>query len=67
MASPTNNIDDNTPICDEPSSVWPVLLAAGSVMLGYIVGRVTYNGDLRVALRRIEDSPEPIEISIRTL
>ena len=67
MATPTNNIDDNTTMCDEPSAVWPVLLAASSVMLGYIVGRVTYNRDLRAVLRRIEDSSEPIEISIRTL
>jgi hypothetical protein len=67
MATPTNNIDDDTYICDEPSAVWPVLLAAGSVTLGYIVGRVSYNRDLRAALCRIEDSSEPIEISIRTL
>jgi hypothetical protein len=67
MAPPTNNIDDDTSICDEPSAVWPVLLAAGSVMLGYVVGRVSYNRDLRAVLRRIEDSSEPIEISIRTV
>jgi len=67
MATPTNNIDDDTTICDEPSAVWPVPLAAGSVMLGYAVGRVSYNRDLRAVLRRIEDSSEPIEICIRTL
>jgi len=67
MATPTNNIDDDTSICDEPSAVWPVLLATSSVILGFIVGRVTYNRDLRAALRRIEESSEPVEISIRTL
>lgn len=67
MATPTNNIDDNATICDEPSAVWPVLLAAGPVMLGYVVGRVSYNRDLRAMLRRIEASSERIEISIRTL
>jgi hypothetical protein len=67
MATPTNNIDDDTNICDEPSGAWPVLLAASSVILGFIVGRVTYNRDLRTALRRIEESSEPVEISIRTL
>jgi hypothetical protein len=67
MATPTNNIDDNATICDERSAVWPVLLAAGSAMLGYVVGRVSYNRDLRAVLRRIEDSSERIEISIRTL
>ena len=66
MSTPTNDIDDET-TCDEPSAVWPVLLAASSVMLGYIAGRVSYNRDLRAALRRIEDSPEPTEITIRTL
>jgi hypothetical protein len=37
------------------------------MVLGYVVGRVTYRRDLRAALRRIEESPEPITISIRTL
>lgn len=67
MATATNDIDDDTDICSEPSAVGPVLLAAGSVMLGYIAGRVGYNRGLRAALRRIEDSSEPVEISIRTL
>jgi hypothetical protein len=67
MATPTNNIDDGTTICDEPSAVWPILLTASSVVLGYIVGRVSYNPDLRAALRRIDGSSEPLEISIRTL
>jgi hypothetical protein len=67
MATPTNNVDDNTTICDEPSAVWPALLAAGSAMLGYIVGRVSSNRDLRTALRWIESSSESIAISIRTL
>jgi hypothetical protein len=66
MPTPTNDIDDET-TCDEPSAVWPVLLAASSVMLGYIAGRVSYNRDLRAALRRMEDSSEPTEITIRTL
>ena len=67
MATPTNSIDDDTVMCDEPSAVWPVLLAAGSVTLGYIVGPVRHNRDQRAALRRIVDSSEPIKISIRTL
>ena len=67
MATAINNIDDDANVCDEPSAVWSVLLAASSVMLGYIVGRVTYNRDLRAVLRRIEESPEPVEFTIRTL
>ena len=66
MSTSTNDVYDET-ACDEPSPVWPLLLAASSVMLGYLVGRVSYNRDLRATLRRIEESPEPIEISIRTL
>lgn len=66
MSIPTNDIEHED-TCDESASVWPVLLAAGSVMLGYLVGRITYNRELRTVLRRIEESSEPIEISIRTL
>ena len=65
MSTSTNEIYENT--CDDPSAVWPVLLAASSVILGFIVGRVSYNRDLRAALRRMEESSEPVEISIRTL
>ena len=69
MSTPqTHDIyDDDTP-CDDSASVWPVLLATGSALLqGYLVGRVTYSRDLRDALRRIEESPDPITVSIRTL
>jgi hypothetical protein len=62
----THEIDDEYP-CDDTSSVWPLLLATGSVLLGYLVGRVSYQRDLRAALRQIEESPEPIEITLRTL
>jgi hypothetical protein len=53
--------------CDATPSVWPLLLATGSVLLGYLVGRVSYRRDLAAALRRIEESAEPVEITIRTL
>jgi len=67
MPTPINDIHEDT-ACDESESVLPVVLATGSaVLLGYIAGRITYRRDLRAALRRIEDSPEPITISIRTL
>ena len=49
------------------SPLWTLLLTASSVMLGYLVGRVTYNRDLRAVLRRIEESPEPVEFTIRTV
>jgi hypothetical protein len=67
MPTPINDIYDDT-ACDGSESVLPVVLATGSaVLLGYIVGRITYRRDLRAALRRIEESPEPITISMRTL
>lgn len=66
MPTPTNDLDDEY-TCSDSASMWPVLLAAGSVTLGYLVGRVSYRHDLATALRRIEESSEPIEISIRTL
>ena len=69
MSTSANNdkYDDETP-CDDSASVWPVLLATGSaVLLGYVVGRVSVASDVRKVVRRIEQSPEPIELSIRVL
>jgi hypothetical protein len=66
MPTPTNEIPEEND-CDDSGSVWPVVLAGGSVLLGYMLGRVSYSRDLRAALRRIEESPEPITLSIRTL
>jgi len=67
MPTPIHDIYEDT-ACDDSESVLPVVLATGSAMLvGYLVGRVSYRNDLRAALRRIEESPEPITISIRTL
>ena len=65
MSAP-KDIDDEV-TCNDSASAWPVVVAAGSVLLGYIVGRISYGRDLRAVLRRIEESSEPIEISIRTL
>ena len=54
--------------CDDAESVLPVVLATTSaVLLGYLVGRISYGRDLRAVLQRIEDSPEPVTVSIRTL
>jgi hypothetical protein len=62
-----NRVDDTA--CEDRAPAWPVLLVAGSttLLLGYLAGRVAYRCDLRDALRRVEESPEPIEISIWTL
>ncbi len=66
MSTPTHEIDDDN-TCDDTPSVWPLLLATGSVLLGYFAGRISYQRDLRAALRQIEESAEPIEITLRTL
>lgn len=66
MSSPTHQ-DDDEHACDGPAPVWPLLLATGSVLLGYLVGRVSYRRDLAAALRRIEESSEPVELTIGTL
>jgi hypothetical protein len=53
---------------DDSESAWPVLIATGSaLLLGYFLGRASYSRDVQEAFRRIEESPEPIEVSIRTL
>jgi hypothetical protein len=71
MPTPINDTHDDTTCDDSDSdseSVLPVLLATGSAMLlGYLVGRVSYANDLRSVLRRIEESPEPTTVLIRTL
>jgi hypothetical protein len=60
--------DDDDDTCHDAPSVWPAVIAAGSaLLLGYYAGRVSYSRDLRDAFRRIEESPETIEVSIRTL
>jgi hypothetical protein len=64
---PTSHEIDDEHACSDTASVWPLLLTTGSVLLGYLVGRISYRRDLHAALRQIEDSSEPIEISIRTL
>jgi hypothetical protein len=68
----STNLRDDTDTqdldCDDSSSLATVLLATSSgLLLGYLVGRVSYSRDLRAALRRIEESPEPIVVSIPTL
>jgi hypothetical protein len=66
MSAATNSIDDVI-TCDESTSLWPAMVTVGSVLLGYLVGRISYGRDLRTPLRRIEQSSERIEISIWTL
>ncbi len=66
MLTPNHEIDDEHTGDDTPA-VWPLLLATGSVLLGYIVGRVSYDRDLRAAERLIEQSSEPIKITLRAL
>jgi len=64
MPTPNHDSDD---ACREPSAVWPVVIVAGSALLGYVVGRVSYSRNLRAALRRIEDATEPVEFTLRTV
>jgi hypothetical protein len=53
---------------DDSASTWPMLIATGSaLLLGYFLGRASYSRDVREAFRWIEESPEPIDASIRTL
>jgi len=69
MTTPASNdkYDDETP-CDDTAQVWSVLLATGSALfLGYFAGRVSFAKDVRKALRRIEESPEPIDVYIPVL
>ena len=69
MSTPaTNDTYDDEAQCDDSALVWPMLLATGSALfLDYFVGRVSFAKDVREAMRRIEESSEPIELSIRAL
>jgi hypothetical protein len=67
-SSSSNEVDDCSDACDDSEYVAPFLLATGSALfLGYLLGRMTYSRDLRAAVLRVQESPEPIEVSIRTL
>lgn len=66
MSATTNHLEDET-TCDDAASARPVLVGAGSVLLGDLVGRISDGRDLRTTLHGIEESSEPIAASIRTL
>lgn len=66
MPTPIHEIDDDN-ACNATPSGWPLPLATGSVLLGDLAGPISSQRDLRAALREIEESPEPIEITLRTL
>jgi hypothetical protein len=71
-STPTTNSDDDDvhgdDVCDDSSSFWPDLLIGSSALLiGYFMGRISYSRDVEEAFRRIEESPEPISVPIRTL
>jgi hypothetical protein len=59
---------DNDCENDSSESVWStLLLASSSLLLGYLMGRVSYSRDLREATRLANESPEPTNVVIRTL
>jgi hypothetical protein len=61
-----NDADDDA--CDDSEEIWSMLLLGSSaLLLGYLVGRVSYSREVQEALRRIAESPEPIDIFIPTL
>jgi hypothetical protein len=63
-----SNDDDATTTTDDSESLVPILLAAGSALvLGYFAGRISYQRDLQEALHQIEESPDPVEITLRAL
>jgi hypothetical protein len=74
-----SNVYERDDTTDDSESLILTLLAAGSaVALGYfagsviyqrgcVAGRVSYQRDVQEALRRIEESPDPIEITLRAL
>jgi hypothetical protein len=66
MSTPVTNDDLYDEACDD--GTWPALIAAGSALfVGYFIGRATFSRDVRAALRQIEESAEPIEVTIRPL
>lgn len=72
----TDEHDDTT---RDSGSLIPTLIAAGSALilgyfagrasyeLGYDAGRVSYQRDINEALRRLEESPDSLQITLRDL
>jgi hypothetical protein len=69
MSTPTTHDDDeHDDATNHSTSIWPMLIAAGSALfVGYVCGRTSYYRDIQAALRKIEESPEPIEVTVQTL
>jgi hypothetical protein len=69
MSTPTTDDDhEDDDTSDHSTSIWPMLIAAGSALfVGYVCGRTSYYRDIQAALREIDESPEPIEVTVRTL
>jgi hypothetical protein len=74
-----SNVDEQDDTTNDSESLIPTLLVAGSALvlgyfagrasyqLGYDAGRVSYQRDIEEALRRIKESPDPLEITVRAL
>jgi hypothetical protein len=59
---------DNDCESDSSESIWStLLLASSSLLLGYLVGRISYSRDLSEATRLASESSEPVNVVIRTL
>jgi hypothetical protein len=69
METTTTNhehVDDDT--SHDSTSVWTTLIAAASALgLGYVIGRATFSRDVQEAVRRVRESPEPTEVTVRVL
>jgi len=61
---PDDERDDEP--CEPTGYLLPVVAAAaGSLVLGYLYGRDAFRKDLVRAVRRVEESPDPLEVRIR--
>ncbi|HEU4733448.1 MAG TPA: hypothetical protein VFT22_36395 [Kofleriaceae bacterium] len=53
---------------NDSESVWPtLLLASSSLLLGYLMGRLSVRRDLREAARLTDESPDPVHVVLRTM
>lgn len=52
----------------DSASFWPTVIAAVSALgFGYVLGRVTFSRDVQEAVRRVRESSEPTQVTVRVL
>lgn len=64
----TNHEHADDDASHDSAPVWPTVIAAVSALgFGYVLGRATFSRDVQEAVRRVRESPEPTQVTVRVL